>query len=51
MEDCAPKNQKGYVAMWLWSGRKSWKKSGAMEKVLLNWKQNLYICVAESEKN
>ena len=27
------------------------KSLGQWKKVLLNWKQNLYICVGESEKN
>ena len=45
MEDCAPKNQKGYVAMWLWSGRKSWKKSGAMEQGFIELEAEfVYLC-------
>ena len=31
LEPCVSKNQKAIFAMWVWLGRKSWKKAEAME--------------------
>ena len=33
------------LAMWVWLGRKSWKKAEAMEKSTMSWKQNLCLSV------
>ena len=32
VEPCVSKNQKEIFAMWVWLGRKSWKRAEAMEK-------------------
>ena len=32
VEPCVSKNQKEIFAMWVWLGRKSWKRAQAMEK-------------------
>ena len=52
VEPCASKNQKEIFAMWVWLGRKSWKKAGAMEKSIHELKAEfVYLILREKKIN
>ena len=52
VEPCVSKNQKEIFAMWVWLGRKSWKRTEAMEKSIHEMKAEfVYLVLWERKIN
>ena len=50
VEPCVSKNQKEIFAMWVWLGRKSWKRAEAMEKSIHELKAEfVYLILCEKK--
>ena len=50
VEPCVSKNQKTIFAMWVWLGRKSWKRAEAMKKSIHELKAELVYLFVWVEK-
>ena len=51
-EPYVSKNQKEISVMWVWLGRKSWKRVEAIEKSIHKFKMEfVYLCVEEKKNN